>query len=357
MPSSRPGRSRRLGLDTRILIGHDPPGRVTRTLHPTAARVEHPPRGVLPLGRSAIVPANASNANIVLSPSALLRLRTLLRRERFDVLHVHEPLTPVIGAGALAFAETPVVATFHAAGRSRWRPLARGFWGFLLGRIDHRIAVSEAARETACGYAPGRYEIVPNGVIFPPQPDAGGRRDHVLYVGRHEARKGLPVLLAAWPRVHERTGVRLRVIGADPLAVRLLVSRRRLSDAGVDVLGVLGEQELTTELLQAKALVAPSLRAESFGMVLTRALACATPVVASDIDGYRALVDHDVGSLVEPGDPDALTSALLALLTDEPRRRALGERARARAAGYTWDRVAHRLAEIYEDLRLSRYTS
>ncbi len=341
---------RALGHEAWVLIGNDPPGRLSAALHPRAGRSESPPAYVRPLGRSVIVPANASNANIVLSPSAIVRLRRLLRQERFDVVHVHEPLTPVIGAAALLYAEAPIVATFHAAGPFAWRAIGQRSWGFLLERIDRRIAVSAAARETATVYNPGDYEIIPNGVVLPPEVDVAGRRDRVVYVGRHEARKGLPVLLEAWTRVHAATGVRLRVVGADPLAVRLLISRRRLPDAGVDILGVLTERELTAELLEAKALVAPSLRAESFGMVLTRALACATPVVASDIDGYRTVVNGNVGLLVPPGNPEALASAILALLADEHRRQALGAQARVRAESFSWEHVAERLAHVYSDL-------
>jgi phosphatidyl-myo-inositol alpha-mannosyltransferase len=341
---------RALGHDAWILMGSDPPGRLSAALHPRAARSEPPPPYVRALGRSVIVPANASHANIVLSPSAIVRLRRLLRREQFDVIHAHEPLTPVIGAAALLYAEAPIVATFHAAGPFAWRAIGQRSWGFLLERIDRRIAVSDAARETAAAYSPGDYEIIPNGVVLPPEVDVAGRHDRVVYVGRHEARKGLGVLLEAWPQVHAASGVRLRVVGADPLAVRLLMSRRRLPGTGVDILGVLTEQDLTAELLEAKALVAPSIRAESFGMVLTRALACATPVVASDIDGYNTVVDGDVGLLVPPGDPDALASAILVLLADESRRQALGEQARVRAESFSWERIARRLAHVYSDL-------
>jgi len=122
-----------------------------------------------------------------------------------------------------------------------------------------------------------------------------------------------------------------------------------VSDEGVDILGFLSQEDLTAELLAAKALVAPSLGGESFGMVLTRGFACATPVVASDISGYRGVMDPDAGLLVPPGDPHALTEAVVALLEDEPRREALGRAAREIAQErYSWERIAQRLAEIYE---------
>src|SRR4029079_10606499 len=132
-----------------------------------------------------------------------------------------------------------------------------------------------------------------NGVLIPPAADAHTREHRVVFVGRQEARKGLHVLLRAWPEIRQRTGARLRVIGADPLAVRLLLARERVSDDGIDVLGFLSQEDLTAELLRGKALIAPSLGGESFGMVLTRAFACATPVVASDIDGYREVMTEE----------------------------------------------------------------
>ena len=196
---------------------------------------------------------------------------------------------------------------------------------------------------------PGEYDVVPNGVLIPPHADAGGRAHQVIFAGRQEPRKGLQVLLHAWPEVHRRTGARLRVAGADPLAVRLLLSRERVSDDGIDILGFLSQDELTAELGRAKALVAPSLGGESFGMVLTRAYACATPVVASDIDGYREVMTPGAAVPFPAGDVEALVAALVALLEDEPRRAALGEGARRVAIErYSWDDIARRLHDIYE---------
>src|ERR687897_892957 len=226
---------RELGHDVRLVMGNDPPGQFTRVLHPRVGRHGDPPPEVIPIGRSVIVPANGSLPNIILSPRSILRIRRVLESERFD----------------------------------------------------RRIAVSEQARASAQRWLPGEYEIVPNDVLIPEGAEPGGREHRIVFAGRQEARKGLHVLLRAWPDVRRRTGARLRIAGADPLAVRLLLTRLRIPDDGVDVLGFLTQDDLTAELASAKALLAPSLGGESFGMVLTRAFACATPVVASDIPGYR----------------------------------------------------------------------
>jgi phosphatidylinositol alpha-mannosyltransferase len=340
---------RRLGVETRIIMGNDPPGQLTRILHPRHGRDGPPPPEVLPVGRSVIVPANGSLPNIVLSPRAVRRIRSVLEHERFDVLHLHEPMTPAICIAVLALARCPIVATFHACGELGWMRLGKPVWGFLIDRIDHRIAVSRQARDSVQPWLPGDYEIVPNGVLIPPEADPADREHRIVFIGRQEPRKGMHVLLKAWPDVHRLTGARLRLIGADPLAVRLLLARERVRDDGIDVLGFLSQAELTEELLAAKALAAPSLGAESFGMVLTRAFACATPVVASDIPGYRDVMTEETSVAVPPGDPRALADALVALLADEPRRCSLGAAARELAVDrYSWDDIGRRLAQIYE---------
>ena len=152
----------------------------------------------------------------------------------------------------------------------------------------------------------------------------------------------------AWPEIRRRTGATLRVIGADPLSVRLLMARHRLHEDGLDLPGFLSEEELTADISSAKMLVAPSLGGESFGMVLTRAYACSTPVVVSDIPGYREVFDERAGLIIPPGDAEALERAVVALLEDEPRRRQMGEAAREAAKQYDWRDIAVRLLSIYE---------
>jgi phosphatidylinositol alpha-mannosyltransferase len=341
-----------LGVDAKLIVGNDPPGRLTKLLHPKEGRHTPPPDYVIPVGRSVIVPANASLPNIVLSPPAMVRMNRTLERERFDVIHVHEPMAPILSVFALLRAECPTVATCHAAGgRLSWYPPAKVLWGIAADRIDYRIAVSEAARRSAEPYIGGPFEIIPNGIFLPPRFDAGNRDGNVVFIGRNEQRKGLQVALRAWPQVAARTGARLRVVGADPLSVRWLARREGLSLDCVDLLGGLYEDELTQELERASVLAAPALGGESFGMVLTRAFACATPAVASDIEGYAAVATPESAVLVPPGEHDPLARALIDLLEDEARRRRLGEGARKVAERYSWEPIARRLVAIYEELR------
>jgi phosphatidyl-myo-inositol alpha-mannosyltransferase len=340
-----------LGHEVRLIMGNDPPGQFTRVLHPRVGRHGNPPANVIPVGRSVIVPANGSLPNIVLSPRAYGRIHRTLTRERFDLLHLHEPMTPAICVATLLMARTPLVGTFHSSGELGWMRLGKPIWGFLADRLDVRIAVSERARESQVRWLPGEYEVLPNGVLVPDFAPLGEREHRVVFAGRQEPRKGLHVLLRAWPEIRRRTGLRLTVAGADPLAVRLLLTRLRVPDDGIDVVGFLSQEELTKTLLGAKALVAPSLGQESFGMVLTRAFACATPAVASDIPGYREVLDTEVAVAVPPGDEAALADAISALVADEPARERMGAIARKVALErYSWPGIARRLEQIYLSL-------
>ena len=342
---------RRRGHDVTILMGNDPPGRLTRLLHPRTGRHGELPAGIVPVGRSVVVPANGSLPNIVLSPRSVGRIRGVLAAERFDVVHLHEPMTPAVCVATLALAKVPVVATWHAQGDLGWMRYGIYFWGFLMDRIDARIAVSPMAAESAARWLPGDYRVVPNGVLIPDEADPANRDETVVFVGRHDPRKGLPTLLRAWPQIHAQTGARLRLMGTDPLQYRLLHARLRFDEAGIDVLGIVTNEVRTHELLRAKVSVTPALGGESFGLVLAEALACATPAVASNIPGYAAVATPESARLVPPNDPDVLAAAVVDVLSDEERRVEMGRVARAHAlANYAWDDIARRLEEIYVEV-------
>jgi phosphatidylinositol alpha-mannosyltransferase len=337
-----------LGHEVRLIMGNDPAGQFTRVLHPRVGRHGNPPDHVIPVGRSVIVPANGSLPNIVLSPRTYSRMRRALDEERFDVLHLHEPMAPVISTAALVLARCPVVATFHASGDLGWMRIGLGLFGFLIDRVDYRIAVSERARESQQRWLPGEYDVIPNGVLVPEEAPHAGREHRIVFAGRQERRKGLQVLLRAWPDIHRRSGLRLTVAGADPLAVRLLLSRLRVPEDGIDVVGFLSQEDLTATLLRSKALVAPSIGQESFGMVLTRAFACGLPAVASDIPGYREVLEPEASVAIPPEDPPALVDAVCDLVADEPRRAAMGQAARELAVErYSWPGIARRLERVY----------
>jgi phosphatidylinositol alpha-mannosyltransferase len=340
---------RALGHDVKILMGHDPPGHATRLLHPRTGRHGNLPDGIIPVGRSVVVPANGSLPNIVLSPRSIGRVRDVLAEQQFDVVHLHEPMTPAVCVAALSFAKCPVVATWHAAGDLGWMRGAVHVWGFLIDRIDQRIAVSRMAKESAERFLGPGFEIVPNGVVVPAHADPENREHRIVFVGRHDTRKGLPVLLRAWPEIRRRTGARLRLIGTDPLQYRLLHTRLGFDEDGIDVLGIVPNDVRDRELASAKLFVSPALGGESFGMVLVEAFAMATPVVASDIPGFADVVRPGAAVLVPPGDEAALADAIAGLLADEPRRAEMGRTGRELAVDlYAWPDVARRLEQIYE---------
>ena len=162
---------RERGHDVRLIMGNDPPGQFTRVLHPRVGRHGEPPPEVIPIGRSVIVPANGSLPNIILSPRSILRMRRVLEAEGFDLLHLHEPMTPTPCIAALAMWDGPMVGTHHASGDLGWMRLATPVWGFLEERLDRRIAVSEQARDVGAALASGRVRDRPER-----RPDPGRRR-------------------------------------------------------------------------------------------------------------------------------------------------------------------------------------
>ena len=338
------------GHEVRLVMGNDPPGQFTRALHPRVGRHGDPPPNVIPIGRSVIVPANGSLPNIILSPRAIFRIRRVLERERFDVLHLHEPMTPVTCVSVLAMATCPIVATHHASGELGWMKLGMPAWGFLASRIDQRIAVSERARDSAARWLAGRLRDRPERRADPRRrrpgrPGAHGRLRGPA--GDAQGTAGAAARLAGDPSPHRRARCR----SAAPTRSRCGCSSRGCGSrtTGIDILGFLPQEELTALLSRTKALVAPSLGGESFGMVLTRAFACALPVVASDIPGYREVTTPETSVPVAPDDPAALAEAVTSLLADEPRRAAMGVAARELALErYAWSDIARRLEGIYE---------
>jgi phosphatidylinositol alpha-mannosyltransferase len=260
------------------------------------------------------VRSNGSVAPVTVSPIAAFRAERFVRHGNFDVLHVHEPLAPVAAYGFVLSRSVPMVGTYHRAGVSRWVPLLKPLVYAVGQRLQVRVAVSEAARDTALRSSKGTYEVLFNGVDMERYAKAEPIRSDVptvLFLGRHETRKGLSVLLDAFAKV-DRPAV-LWVAGDGPQGE---VQRRRHPESDrVKWLGNLSDGEVAARLLGADVLCAPSLRGESFGMVVLEGMATRCAVVASDLPGYRSAAGgHAV--LVPPGDVDALSRALGVALAD-----------------------------------------
>ena len=341
------------GHDARILAPYDPDDRLARAMHRGAAPERRPlPDHLVPLGRTIGLSANGAVSNVSVFPESIATLGRELRHGGYDVVHVHEPNAPAVSWFATELAPVPMVGTFHTYSRSAAAArVTANFVGArrLYSKLGRRIAVSEAARWTAQRFYGGRYLIVPNGVDL-----AAARPDHktgpelkLLFVGRADARKGLPVLLRAFEALrHAGVAARLTVAGAEPAEVEPLL----LDQEGVEVAGRVTEAEKWRLLGQADLLCAPSLGGESFGMVLTEAFASSTPVVASDIAGYRDVVRDGVdGVLVPTADAAALGEALQGLARDPARRERMARAALEGAQRFAWPRVAAEVAGAYEE--------
>jgi phosphatidylinositol alpha-mannosyltransferase len=370
------------GHHVRVLAPFDPADRAAAVLH-RGARPQpvSAPDYLIPLGRTVGFKANGAVSNLALTPYSLQVLHRELRTGGYDVVHIHEPVAPVVGWDALcSLGELPLVGTFHTYSEN---VITNGIAAIPLGgrrrmnRLHVRIAVSEAAAWTARRFYGGHYRIVPNGVHIPAgverlladEAPGGGRRFgegrldagedpprgedrlpgeaplRILFIGQAVARKGLPVLLRAFEALREQVPATLTLVGAGAEEIRTML----LDDRGVRALGKVSDERKAYELARAHVLCAPSLSGESFGMVLTEGFAASTPVVASDIAGYRDVVRDGVdGVLVPPDDPLALAEALRGLALDRERRAAMARRARERAERFAWPRVAAEVLDCYE---------
>jgi phosphatidylinositol alpha-mannosyltransferase len=310
---------------------------------------------VTPIGESLPTVANGSIAPLAPDPSAALRTIRVLRDEQFDVLHIHEPLTPGASITALVMRTAPIVATFHAAGESlSYKYLSAPLKGFA-SAIDHRVAVSKDAVLLAQRYIGGDYQILPNGVELDrfiassqntsiTHGDSSLIRRSIFFCGRHEPRKGLEVLLQAHATLPDN--VDLWIASEGPETERL--KREWAGDSRIMWLGRISDAEKAKRLSQADVFCAPSLGGESFGVVLIEAMAAATPIVASALDGYMNVATHEVDALlVEPNDPAALEAALRRILLDQELAHRLVHRGQERATGFSMVQLASTYVDIY----------
>jgi phosphatidylinositol alpha-mannosyltransferase len=319
--------------------------------------------GLVSLGSVVPVPINGSVAHTTLSPGIVDEVAALLNRSRFDVVHLHEPLAPMLPLSALNASQSPNVGTFHASGeRSLGYAASRKPLNWLVQRLAVRIAVSEAAARFAQRYFAGEYVIIPNGVDtarfsvnVPPLPCWQDGRPTILFVGRfEEPRKGFDVLLQAFVLVQQAIpAARLLVVGSgDPQPYQTQVQTLGLHS--VEFVGAVGAHQLPRYYRTADVFCAPSTGQESFGIILAEAMSSGCALVASDIDGYRQVVTHRrEGLLVPPSHVDALAAALVHVLANHQVRQALAAAGPATAARYAWQDVAERVLQTYEQVQWS----
>jgi phosphatidylinositol alpha-mannosyltransferase len=343
------------GHYVRVLAPFDPTDRVSTVLHRGAApQPVNAPDYLIPLGRTLGFKANGAVSNVSITPHGVATMHKELRTGGYDVVHVHEPIAPVLSWIGVDNTRLPMVGTFHVYSQSK---LSNGIANVLgarrvLNRLHVRIAVSEAAAWTARRFFGGHYEIIPNGVHVDAQRAAlaakrpMGDRLRIVFVGQAVERKGLPLLLRAFEALREHIPTELTVIGPTPeeLAPMMLDSR------DVRIMGKVDDETKRRELEEADVLCAPSLGGESFGMVLTEAFAAGTPVVASNIAGYRDVVRDGVdGVLVPAADARALAEALRDLWEEPERRARMAQAAAEDVKRFAWSRVADEVMEAYKE--------
>lgn len=307
--------------------------------------------GFLSVGGSFALSSNRSVAHISFGPKVAARVKRFLSETPFDLLHLHEPLIPSVSMLALLFSRSANLATFHAAreGGSMGYRLAGPLLKPLAGKLQLRAVVSPAALDLVSRYFSGEYRILPNGVdtdVFSPRgpvlDDLDEKAFHLVFVGRAEPRKGLDVLLEALPLIRERhPEVRLLVVG---------VEKNTREMEGVDWMGRLPDELIPAAYRSARIMVSPALGWESFGIVLIEAMACGLPVVASDIPGYRSVIEDGVqGVLTPPGDAGTLAGAVCKLIDDQSRMKNMAEAALQKAAEYSWSRLVEKVEEAYDE--------
>lgn len=321
-------------------------GHHTRVLGPCDG--PPPDAGVTPLGNSLPTAANGSVAPIAPDVPCALRTIRALRDEEFDILHLHEPLAPGPTMTSILFKSTPMIGTFHAAGGSRAYDLLNPIVHWMAGRLDRRFAVSEDAGRMASDSLGGEYEILFNGVehdrcaAATPYPTD---RPTIFFIGRHEPRKGLSVLLDAMN--HLPRDVRLWVASDGPETEAL--KARSAGDPRIEWLGRLSDDEKLSRLRGSDVFCAPSLRGESFGVVLLEGMACGTPVVASDLPGYSnvARAGRDA-VLVRRDSPLDLADAIEKVLRNPDLADSLVASGHERAAEFSMERLADLYVDAYE---------
>ncbi|MBC8281187.1 MAG: glycosyltransferase family 4 protein [Chloroflexi bacterium] len=313
---------------------------------------------LVPLGRSVPLPSGGSIARVSLSWWLYPKVRALLKKEQFDIVHLHEPMAPILPLCVLEFSNSVNVGTFHASyARQHLYRFTSPITKRWQARLHGNIAVSPAAQRYVNNTFPGEYEIIPNGIDFDhfstkatPYPKYQDGKLNILFVGRLEKRKGLRYLLEAYSKLKwENPNIRLIVVGPgspDKESYRIL-SSHNLQD--VEFVGRVSYDDLPRYYASADIFCSPATGSESFGIVLLEAMAAGKPVIASDIEGFRCVMtDGEQGLLVPKKDSDALANALDTLANDSELRLKLGSQGNKTAEEYRWELVAGRVENYYK---------
>lgn len=310
------------------------------------------------IGRSITIPGNGSKMRLTFDVTLYADVKAIMKREQFDVVHLHEPLMPVLPYMVLLNSSAVNVATFHAYTPNQpWYTAFKPYMSFVLGRVDGRIAVSPPARELANKYFEGDYTVIPNGIDvdaygphIEPFPWASDGRKRILFVGRfEESRKGFKYLLRALPLVQQQfPDAKLIVVGGGR-PEKFEGTMERYGVHGVEFKGFVSNEDKARYYASCDMACVPSTGKESFGYTVVEPMAAGKPVVASDIAGYASVMTSGRnGILVEPRDPQSLALALVRVLADPDLQQRLGAQGMIDAQQYAWPRVAARVLEEYQ---------
>ena len=319
-----------------------------------------PDSQLIPMGSTVSVSAGGSKARVALDPRLYPRVRSLMRQRRFDVVHLHEPLAPILPWMVMQHSQAVNVGTFHAFSEKqrlyRFGRIAVARWQ---RRLHGRIAVSAAARDFVSPHFPGYcYRVIPNGIDYQrfadaePFPQLLDGRTNLLFVGRKDERKGLRYLLEACLAIIERIeNLRLIIVGPgapDQRCAALIDRISSYASAELVITGLVSSNDLPRYYASADVFCSPATGGESFGIVLLEAMAAGAVVVASDITGYRDVVSHDVdGLLVAPRDPSAIANTVMQVVDNPGLSKRLSGGGKQTALKYTWQRVAADVESYY----------
>ncbi|MBI2852311.1 MAG: glycosyltransferase family 4 protein [Chloroflexi bacterium] len=345
-------------------------GHQVRVIAPASRTISAFGDRFIPMGRPRPIPSSGAISRVTLSLALADRIKGVLRDERFDIVHLHEPFMPMLCSAVLRFSDSVNVGTFHAFDGRPGYYLAWPIGMIMLKRrcqkLDGRIAVSDPAWRFASQHIPGDFKIIPNGVDLnnfspnvSPIPEFMDGKLNILFVSRLERRKGLDYLLRAYHQIKDQVpDSRLIVVGpGTSLRWRYerWVKNKGLRD--VVFVGYVSEEDKPRYFKTADVFCVPATGRESFGVILVEAMAMGKPIVATNIPGYASVVTNGKeGILVSPKNVPQLAQALLSVLRDERLRKEMGARGSIKAQQYAWDRVSRQIFDYYLKVMNGRAT-
>ncbi len=337
-------------------------GHVVKIIAPASSPIDGYGDRFIAIGKPRPIPTSGSFARITISLNLAKKVKTVLEKENFDIVHLHEPLAPTLCTTVLRMSRTVNIGTFHATESRpsyRWsKPLLmNGFFKKWFKKLDGRIAVSKPAMDFINKHFPSTYDIIPNGIDLEhfspnvaPLPQFRDGKTNILFVGRIEKRKGLEYLIKAFKLIKPACpDCRLIIVGPGKRGRKKY--EKSVEESGLpDVVftGSVDYDELARYYSTADIFCAPATGHESFGIVLLEAMATGKPVIASDISGYASLISNGVdGLLVPPKQEVPLAQAIAGLLNNETLRFDLGEKGRIKSFSYGWDKISQRVMDHY----------